>query len=138
MIIEKKYSFDKVPDDGHYTKYMTLKDYHRKILENIIKTSYEVQESTSLQGVIFVGLEGASMIQDAGGFSFNNISKSSNGRYYAPIGYLMGKDIYYDLRLEWDRVIFGTSISEINAHIITKVRKEKLKKINASETSTIS
>jgi hypothetical protein len=46
------------------------------------------------------------------------------------VGMLMGKNLYYDRRLESNKVIFGSDLGSVEYYIRTKGRKEKLQKLN--------
>jgi hypothetical protein len=131
MIINKTYDFYNIPkEDPFIGIVVTLKDYHRKILTNIMYNCNQFLLKGEIDPIIFTGVEGCSMIQDSAGFSFSNLLNCKTTTYATCIGLLMGKDVYFDLRLEANEVILGSTLYDIEHYIITRKRKEKLKKIN--------
>ena len=127
MIIEKTYMFDEIPIEENKFP-MTLRDYHRTIITKFIKEGYEFYKKGISDYVIVTGIDGILAIEDHSAFSINPAYYLQN--ISAPRGLLSGKTVYYDIRLEADKVIFGSNITEVNHYIITKGRKEKLKKLN--------
>ena len=128
MIIEKTYDFNTIPSG--YTHY-TIRDYHRTIITNIMKNCYEIMKSTNnnTQPIVFIGAECYNILEDQSYFISKADSVPITENIHS-IGSIMGRITYYDNRLEINKVVIGDSISEINYHILTKGRKEKLEKLN--------
>ena len=138
MIIEKTYNFDDIPKE-YYNTPIRLRDYHRTILANIIRQGNNFILKGYNDHVIVTGVEGYVMLEDQAGFFINSISSMNFvNDYIEKIGMLNSKDVYYDRRLETNKIIFGSDLRSVEYYIRTKGRKEKLIKINASKTSTIS
>lgn len=91
MIVEKIYNFDEILiEDMKFP--MTLPEYHKKIITNIIRETHQFLLKGIIDPVIVTGIEGYCMISESKSFSYTNGSVS--------VGLLMGKVVYYDLRLE--------------------------------------
>lgn len=130
MIIEKTYNFDDIPKE-YYNTPITLRDYHRTILANIIRQGHEFLLKGYMNHVIVTGSEGYVMLEDQAGFFVNPISPINFvNNHIEKIGMLMAKDVYYDSTLEPNKVIFGSDLESVEYYIRTKDRKEKLMKLN--------
>jgi len=126
MILEKIYSFDKLPYE-YNTFLITLSEYQKTITRKIITECARFQYSKGEKPVIFVGYEAFYSICDSSSFGSSTIDHSYNPEY---VGHLLTYDLYYDNRLEPCKVILGSSSHEINNFITTKGRKQKLEKLN--------
>lgn len=129
MIIEKFYNFDEIPK-GDWKFPITLREYQRKIQMDIIKQTNLIVMKGEFDPVVFVGIEGFIMLLDQTGFLENKVNKDIINIYTEYVGLLTGRKVYYDNRLESNKVIIGANFREIDAHIRTKGRKEKLLKLN--------
>ena len=108
MIIEKTYDFDNIDNiPKEYIEYFTLRDYHRTILTDIIKQCHPFTLKGYINHVIVVGIEGFAMLQDQSNFFVSPISRKFIINHFEKVGMLMGKDVYYDLTLESNKVIIG-------------------------------
>jgi hypothetical protein len=63
MIIEKTYDFDNIPKKYYQTP-ITLREYHRTILTNIIKQGHAFILKGYNNHVIVTGIEGYVMLED--------------------------------------------------------------------------
>lgn len=129
MIIEKTYNFNDIPiEDMKFP--MTLREYHKKIITNIIRETHQfLLKEGIIDPVIITGLDGYLMFQDQPNLHYsNNLLPITN--HIEHIGLLVGKDLYYDIRLKPDKVLIANNLSEAIHYIVTKGRKEKLKRLN--------
>lgn len=129
MIIEKFYNFDEIPkSDWEFP--ITLREHQRKIQTDIIKQTNQILIKGQFDPVVFVGIEAFIMLLDQTGFLENSVNKDIINIYTEYVGLLVGRKVYYDNRLKSNKVIVGGNFREIDAHIRTRGRKEKLLKLN--------
>jgi len=119
MIINE-YDFDNVESNKFY---YTLADHHRTIVTDIIKSCNNYFINYHKYPDIFVGFNGLNALQDSIGYNF--VSLKFPNSYNAPVGSLMGKTIYCDLRLKSNEVIVGQA-KEITSFLVKKERKQKI------------
>ena len=129
MFIDKIYNVNEMTDN-EFLSIMSFKDYDRIILTKIIYDCNIIRKNVKFQPIIYVGSAILNLLCDQDNFfsATNDIILENN--FTGLAGYLNGKNVYYDTRLEYDKVIVGSDYWEIQKFINTKGRKEKLLKIN--------
>lgn len=134
MIVEKTYICDHIPTDEPNKNYMSLRDYNRKIIGHIIKECNMYLFSSDIRTsnlVLFIGLEIYSVIEDWDTYHHYPVDIITINPVH--IGHFMNYKVYHDLRIDSNKIIFGSSKEEINQYITIKERKIKLEKLNNYE-----
>ena len=132
MIVEKTYICDHIPIDEPGNYMMSLRDYHRRIIGKIVRECNmfiapigEFDGTTTL--VLFIGLEIYEVIEDWDTFHHYPVDIITNNPTH--IGFFNNLKVYHDLRLDSNKIIFGSSEQEINQFITIKERRKKLEKL---------
>ena len=133
MIIEKTYPFNDIPEEYKLVSIL-LNNYQRTIINSIIKDSRIFEQDSKSKSIIFCGVDGLIVLQ-AQNYYFSSNSQGDiillNGTT-GLVGTLMTREVYYDTRLENNKIIIGEDYWKINHYIKTKGRKEKLEKLECA------
>lgn len=120
MIIDETYNLEDYHGHG-----LSLQSYNTRYVNRIMTLTVKDIELKA----IFIGIDLYLLITDNRAFTYYYSTKTVNKRVIELVGMLRGVDVYLDHRLKNDQVVIGNSVSEVEHYIITKGRKEKLKKI---------
>jgi len=129
MIIEKEYDFERydIKNDNNFL--YSLRCHHNKIITDINRNWNIISKNDHTRCVIFCGSSGLDSLNASTIYSPNNSIYLLNN-YTGLAGYLFGKEVYYDIRLQPNKILVGSDYLEILSHIAQKGRKEKLLKIS--------
>jgi hypothetical protein len=111
MIFEKTYNFNDVSKE--YIGYLTLRDYHKTILTDIIQQCHPFTLKGYIDHVIVVGAEGFSMLLDQSNFFVSSMHSKFYNDHFEKVGMLLDKNVYYDLTLKSNKVIIGSDLNLI-------------------------
>ena len=127
MIIDKIYDIDLDYNYNNTNHLMTLKDYNGKYVIKIIQTINSFSPGAIKFSV--VGFDVYMVIQDHRMFNYYLTKHRENVGNMELMGSLQNYNVYYDLKLKPNQVIVSDNMKETKQYIISKQRKDKLKKI---------
>jgi len=131
MIIDEIYDIDLDYNYNNTNHLMTLKDYNGKYVIKIIQTINKLNVDAIKFAV--VGFDVYLVIQDHRKFSWYVTKYRENVGNMELMGSLQNYNVYYDLKLKSNQVIVSDNMIETKHYIISKQRKDKLKKLLKNE-----
>jgi len=125
MIIVKTYNFNIKSEKQNFL--ISSQAYKNQIISLILRDCYNFLNTYEKNVIIIAGSECLDSILDFKGFIFNSISNKINNIEY--IGSLLNYRVYFDIRLESNNIIYGSSLQEVDSFITIKDRKNKILKL---------